>query len=77
MINNRSMLQGEEPVTREAWLAEKKANAPSEDVFQQEYMCIPADSDSSMAIHEEVLDRNSMPKEERPAKEKAKAFLLR
>ena len=76
MINNRSMLQGEPTVTREEWLAEKKANAPSEDVFQQEYMCIPADSDSSMAIHEDVIDRNSLPKEEilQPRKDGGKYY---
>lgn len=76
MINNRSMLQGEPTVSREEWLAEKKANAPSEDVFQQEYMCIPADSDSSMAIHEDVIDRNSLPKEEilQPRKDGGKYY---
>ena len=76
MINKRIGLRGGDTMTRESFLEGIKKNAPSEDIFNQEYMCIPADADSSMAISESVLDRNSLPKEEllKPYSSKGKYY---
>ena len=62
MINKRVGLAGGVRQTREEFLEGIKKNAPSEDIFNQEYMCVPADADSSMAVGEDVLDRNSIEK---------------
>jgi phage FluMu gp28-like protein len=51
------------PMSEEEFLNDAKSNCASEEMFLQEYMAIPADAESSMAINETVLDRNSLPKD--------------
>lgn len=52
------------PLTDEEFLDDAKSNCSNDEMFMQEYMAVPADAESSMAIHETVLDRNCVPKDE-------------
>ena len=54
-MNVRRILAGKKPLTRDEFRERCRLNASSEEIFMQEYMCIPADAESSEAIKEEEL----------------------
>ncbi len=64
-INAKKLLVGSKTYSSpEEFYEEKKKNASSEDIFMQEYMCIPADADSTQAIKEDDLQKVMVPKSE-------------
>jgi len=62
-INKVRLTKNLEPITEEYFLEDAKTNSANEEIFMQEYMCVPADAESSMAIDETVMERNSIAKE--------------
>lgn len=61
-INAKKLLVGAATYeTPEEFFNEKKNNASSEEIFNQEYMCIPADADATQAVKESDLARVMFP----------------
>ncbi len=55
---------GKTITAEEKFFNEKRANTSSEEIFQQEYMCIPADADATQAVKEDDLSRIMFPQNE-------------
>ena len=61
-ISTKLITKGLPSVSAKQVLEMKKAEASSEEMFMQEYMCVPCDTESGCAIPEESLNRNLMPR---------------
>lgn len=57
LLNYRKMLGGENPQTRQEFLDSAREDASCENLFLQEYMCIPADAEQLQAVREEDIDK--------------------
>jgi phage FluMu gp28-like protein len=63
-ISTKLITKGMPSVSAKQVLEMKKAEASSEEMFMQEYMCIPADSESGCAVNEESLAKCLKPKDD-------------
>lgn len=61
IINRAREQKGDPPLTPEEFIADCREQAASEELFQQEYMCIPSSGDSSSVISEDDMKRIMMP----------------
>tara|TARA_R110000824_G_scaffold218492_1_gene405193 strand:+ start:603 stop:2027 length:1425 start_codon:yes stop_codon:yes gene_type:complete len=55
IANLMRLSKGRRPITALEFLEEKKAQSSTEEMYLQEYMCVPADSESGCAVNEESL----------------------
>ncbi len=61
-INAKSLLMGGKTyVSNEEFYKEKMTNCSSEEIFKQEYLCIPADAEQTQAVTEDQLKRVMSP----------------
>ena len=64
-INAKNLLLGGKTYeSTKEFYDEKKQNSSSEELFMQEYMCIPADADATQAVKEEDLSKVMFPQAE-------------
>ena len=57
IINRGLVAKGEPPLTDEEFIKQCKERSASEELYNQEYMCIPSSGDSSSAITEDDMKR--------------------